>query len=56
MKTLACRDTGVDCGWVGREKTEDELLSKAAQHVKEVHMTEMTPEMKEMARKVIRDE
>jgi predicted small metal-binding protein len=56
MMTLACKDTGSQCNWVGRAETEGELLGKAKQHVKEVHNTDMTPEMKEMARKVIREE
>ena len=56
MKTLACKDTGTRCDWVGRADTEQELLKQAPQHVKEVHKAEMTPEMEQMARKVIRDE
>lgn len=56
MKTLACKDTGTDCSWVGHAETEEELLRQATQHVKEVHKMDVTPEMGQMARKVIRDE
>jgi predicted small metal-binding protein len=56
MKTLACKDTGTQCDWVGRAETEQDLLKQAAQHVKEVHKMDITPEMEQMARKVIRDE
>jgi predicted small metal-binding protein len=56
VKTLACRDTGSDCDWKGSAGTEQELMEKATQHVRDVHHMEMTSEMKEAARKVIRDE
>jgi predicted small metal-binding protein len=55
MKTLACKDTGSQCGWVGRAETENELLDQATRHVKDVHKMDMTPEMEQMARKVIRE-
>ncbi|MFC1958303.1 DUF1059 domain-containing protein [Chloroflexota bacterium] len=35
--TLACRDAGVDCDFVARGKTEEELLTEGVKHVKEVH-------------------
>lgn len=35
--SLACRDTGVDCSYVARGETEEELLQDATKHVKEVH-------------------
>ena len=35
--TLACRDSGVDCDFVARGETEEEVLAKGATHVKEVH-------------------
>ena len=35
--TLACRDSGVDCPYVARGETEEEMLKDAYKHVKEVH-------------------
>jgi predicted small metal-binding protein len=35
--TLACKDTGIDCSWVGRADTEEALLADAGEHAKEVH-------------------
>ncbi len=35
--SLACRDAGVDCDFVARGETEDQVLSEGAKHVKEVH-------------------
>ena len=55
-KTLACKDTGMDCPWVGRAETEDELLKLGGEHVVKVHGEEVTPELIELAKSVIRDE
>jgi len=35
--TLACRDSGVDCDFVARGETEEEVLAVGIKHVKEVH-------------------
>ncbi len=35
--TLACRDTGVDCDFVSRGETEQELMAVGIKHVKEAH-------------------
>jgi predicted small metal-binding protein len=35
--TLACRDSGVDCPYVARGETEEEMLQDASKHVTEVH-------------------
>lgn len=56
MKTLACKDVGMECNWVGRAETEQGLMQQAAQHLKEVHKMEMTPDKAEAARKVIHEE
>ena len=36
-KVLRCADIGLACDFTVRARTEDELLSKAADHVKAVH-------------------
>jgi predicted small metal-binding protein len=36
-KVLACRDAGVDCDYVARGATDEEVLRDAAQHAKAVH-------------------
>ena len=33
-KMLRCKDVGVDCDFVARGKTEEEVLKKAAEHAK----------------------
>ena len=35
--TLACKDVGVDCNYVARGETEEELMVDAVKHGKEVH-------------------
>ncbi|MHA2232621.1 MAG: DUF1059 domain-containing protein [Candidatus Hodarchaeales archaeon] len=35
--TFACRDAGVDCDFVGKGDTKEELLQVAGKHAKEVH-------------------
>ncbi len=37
MKTLLCKDVGVDCGHQVRGRTVDEVLKKAAAHAKKEH-------------------
>jgi len=35
--TLACRDSGIDCPYVSRGETVEEMWKDASKHVKEVH-------------------
>ena len=35
--TLACRDAGVNCDFVARGETEEQVLQEGAKHVKEEH-------------------
>ena len=55
-KTLRCSDTGIDCPWVGHAETEEEVLQAGAEHARTVHGEEITPELLDLARSVIRDE
>lgn len=56
-KILRCSDAGVDCSFVARGETEEELFAKALEHGKKVHgMNELTPELKEKMRSIVREE
>ena len=56
-KTYTCRDVGVDCDWKTSGATEDEVMAKISEHAAQVHPTiELTPELVEAVRKVIKDE
>jgi predicted small metal-binding protein len=49
MKKLACRDIGLDCGYIIKGETEEEVIKNAKQHIWEVHaikQDEITSEMK----------
>jgi predicted small metal-binding protein len=35
--SLACKDAGLNCDFKAEASTEEELLSKMAQHAREVH-------------------
>lgn len=56
-KVVYCRDVGLDCDFVARAQTEEELLRKLAGHASRMHGLEPTsPSVLEKARAAIRDE
>jgi predicted small metal-binding protein len=56
MKVIHCRDLGFDCDGVVKSDNEEELLEQVAAHAKEVHDVEVTPEIAEQAKQLIREE
>jgi predicted small metal-binding protein len=56
MKTLHCADAGFDCPGVIHATTEEEVLEQAAQHAREVHGVEVTPELADHLRTLIKEE
>ena len=55
-KSLSCADAGVDCGWSATAETEEELMVKATEHVKESHKDmEVTPELAEKIKSLIKE-
>ncbi len=56
MKTLKCRDAGFDCNQVIRAENNNEILIQAAQHAKEVHHLDITPEMARQVEALIKEE
>jgi predicted small metal-binding protein len=56
-KVLRCRDVGMDCDFVARAETEEELLKKAAEHAEAAHnLKEIPEEILAVVRAAIRDE
>ena len=56
-KAMHCGDMGPDCTFVARGETVDEVMAVGVVHGKEVHgITELTPEMVEKVKSLIRDE
>lgn len=56
MKTLRCRDAGFDCEGVIQGVSEEEVLSQAAEHAQAVHNVQVTPELAEQLKTLIKDE
>jgi predicted small metal-binding protein len=58
MKTISCREAGFECDWIVKGQTEEEVINNAAEHaIKEhdVKSEDITPEMKEKIRALVRD-
>jgi predicted small metal-binding protein len=56
-KVVSCKDVGVDCDFVIRGETTEDILQQAAEHARTVHnMTEIPPDVAEKLRGAIRDE
>jgi predicted small metal-binding protein len=56
-KVISCRDVGVDCDFVARGQTEQEILQQCAEHARSAHgMNELSPELAQKLRSGIREE
>jgi predicted small metal-binding protein len=56
-KVVNCKDAGVECDFVIRGETEQEILQQAADHARTAHnMSEIPPEVAQKLRGAIRDE
>jgi predicted small metal-binding protein len=56
MKTLHCRDVGFDCDKEIHAETEEAVLAQAADHALRVHNVNVTPEMADHIRGLIKEE
>lgn len=56
MKRLNCRDAGFDCEGEIRAATEEEVLQQAAEHARTAHNLEVSPELAEQLKGLIRQE
>jgi predicted small metal-binding protein len=43
-KVLKCREVGLDCDFVARAESEQELMAKAAEHARKDHGIDEIPE------------
>ena len=56
-KVIRCRDVGMDCDFEARAETEEEVLTKVAEHAGTTHnMTEITEEVLAKVLAAIQDE
>lgn len=59
MKSLSCKDAGVNCNFVAQGNTDEEILKKIAEHGKKVHGmkdADFSSEKVEKFRKLIHEE
>jgi predicted small metal-binding protein len=56
MKNLKCKDVGFECAHVIRAGSEEEVLREAADHAKQAHNVEITSEVAEKVKRLIREE
>ena len=55
-KSLSCADAGKECDWSATAQTEEELMAKATEHVKEFHKDiQVTPELAEKIKSLMKD-
>ncbi len=55
QKHLRCRDVGLDCDFVARGASEDEVMQKAAAHAERDHgIRQIPPDLAARARAAIR--
>ena len=56
-KVIRCRDVGVDCDFVARADSEEELMKKVAEHAATAHnMKEIPEEVLSQVRAAVRNE
>ena len=56
-KIVSCRDVGVECDFVAKGETEQDILQQCTEHARSVHnMTEIPAELVDKVRGAIRDE
>jgi len=57
MKVLGCKELGVNCSFVAKEKTVEEVLKKAAEHARTHHgIKKVTKEYLDSWRKHVHNE
>jgi len=57
MKMIRCRDAGVDCDYIARGQTNEEVMKNAAEHGRQKHgMQSIPPELQQKMKSLIREE
>ncbi len=55
-KEMRCADVGMDCDFVARAESTEELMEKVAAHAAEAHgITEISDELAAQVQSVVRD-
>jgi predicted small metal-binding protein len=56
MKDFHCRDAGMNCDYVARGETNEEILRKAGEHAREAHQMTVSPDLARKVESMIHDE
>ncbi len=56
MKDFHCRDAGMNCDFVARGSTDDEILAQAGRHAEQAHQMKVTPEVRARVKGLIHEE
>ena len=56
MKVLRCREIGFECAHEIHAQTEEEVLRQAAEHARQEHGVEVTPELATQVQRLIQDQ
>ncbi len=56
IKVVRCSDSGIDCNFVARSESEEDLLNQVAKHAQEVHGMEMNEELVQKVKSLIHEE
>ena len=56
MKVLLCREIGFECAHEIYAQTEEDVLRQAAEHARQEHGVEVTPELAIRVQRLIRDQ
>jgi len=55
-KEIRCKDAGMDCNFVARGQSDDEVMKVAAEHGKQKHgMSQITPDLQQKMKSLIHD-
>lgn len=56
-KVMSCREVGMDCDFVAKGETEQEIMQQAAEHAKKDHgINEITPDLAAKVKSCIHNE
>jgi len=56
IKVVRCSDSGIDCSFVARSESEEDLMRQVAKHAKEVHGMEINDELRQKVKSLIHEE
>lgn len=56
MMTVACKDMGIDCPWVGHGNSIDELVAESKEHARKYHKAYWDETMSKMSDEELKKE